>query len=179
MRNHHARARLLALLCAAGLALCLAAGCAAETPGEAPEPVASEQPAATEPESEPSAATEPEPASEPAEPQTASFDMQSYTVTLPEPLASECSFAVGEESPAPGATWVGDAVNVVRDGYGLFTVACYSDDWGPQGMFRTLRLGPSAAIEGTSVWLIQPMEDQRGEEVPDQRETYATYVTLR
>lgn len=167
MRNHRARARLLALAGAAALALCLASGCAAEAPEATPVPA-----------SEPPAATEPAP-SEPAEPQAGSFDMKSYTVALPEPLASECSFAIGEESPSPGQTWVGDAVSVMRDDYSLFTVACYSDDWGPQGMFRALRLGPSTAIEGTSVWLIQPLEDQMGEEMPDQRETYATYVALR
>lgn len=169
MRNHRTRTKLSVTIGTAALALCLAQGCAAEAPGEAPEPMASEPPAVTEP----------KPASEPAEPQAGSFDMRSYTVTLPEPLASECSFAIGEESPSPGQTWVGDTVSVMRDGYALFTVACYSNDWGPQGMFRSLKIGPSTAIEGTSVWLLQPMEDQRGEELPDQRETYATYVALR
>ena len=177
-----ARTQIPALLVAAALVACLAAaGCGTAARDDEPDATHNAQ---TAPEAIGSGDAAEPTESAPNEPATVSgktIDMQNYSVTLPEPLASDCSFAIGEESPSPGKTWVGDNVNVISDetGRAVFFVACFSNDWGPQGMLYAKLLGPASATDGANVYLCQAQVDGDQNRVPDETETYAAYVTLR
>lgn len=177
------RTQISALLVAAALIACLAAaGCGTAARDEEPDATRNAQTAADAIRSgeaaEPSESTS---SNGPESAQGKTIDMQNYTVTLPEPLASNCSFSIGEESPSPGKTWVGDSVNVISDetGRAVFFVACFSNDWGPQGMLYAKLLGPASATDGANVYLCQAQVDGDQNRVPNETETYATYVTLR
>lgn len=176
------RTQIPALLVAAALAACLAGtGCGTTARDDEPDAARSAQ---TAPEAigsgEAAERSEPAP-NEPESTQGKTIDMQNYSVTLPEPLASNCSFSIGEESPSPGKTWVGDSVNVISDetGRAVFFVACFSNDWGPQGMLYAKLLGPASATDNANVYLCQAQADGDQNRVPDETETYAAYVTLR
>lgn len=106
-----------------------------------------------------------------------------YTITLPQSESAPFFYCDSTDlriaEPESAQLGIGCETRVDLDWNGAadFSVACFTDNWGPQGMFYTHRLGPVNGQEGWSVWVYQTM-DRNGSDV-DMTGEYAKYITLK
>lgn len=68
--------------------------------------------------------------------------------------------------------------NWPRDNYATFSVAIFSDNWGPQGEFYTKPLGYPSKMPGSTVYVLQGMLGQDNVLLEDQTDEYAQWVEV-
>lgn len=113
------------------------------------------------------------------------FSTSYYTITIPlsEPAPQ---FACNPEdlkiiqpddgNGSPLGAGCNTNVDFNGDGIADFCVSCLTDNWGPQGMLYSLKIGPASGKEGWSVWVYHAFTDKDRE---DRTATYAKYVSLK
>lgn len=60
----------------------------------------------------------------------------------------------------------------------LFQVLIISDNWGPQGNFYSYSLGHPSGMEGSTVYILQPMFGSNGSLLDDYTTEYAEWITV-
>lgn len=77
-----------------------------------------------------------------------------YVLSLPPDLAN--ADIKYEQGKFGGPTTVGAITTVIKDGKKQFDVACFSDDWGPQGTMVSVKIGTPSADPSCVVYLLVP-----------------------
>jgi hypothetical protein len=82
-----------------------------------------------------------------------------YTVTIPEEWSDRYQYSFEVEAPPAGTTEMGFAwhATIYLDSNYAFDVAAVTDDWGLQGAFRSVNLGPSQTYPGWTVFVYAPI----------------------
>lgn len=65
-----------------------------------------------------------------------------------------------------------------RDKYAIFSVAIFSDNWGPQGEFYAKPLGHPSKMPGSTAYILQGMFSQDNALLEDQTDEYSRWIEV-